>query len=79
MPASFYGDWESGCSASAPGGGDGKRAGAQVARGDYGADNPGIQQNPPWLMASEFPLTFDPSWFGREQKNLFTGAPHTYI
>lgn len=79
MSASFYGDQETGCSASAPGGGEGEQAAAQVARGDYRADNPGIQQNPPWLMASGFLLTFDPFWFGREQRSLFTGAPRTYI
>lgn len=62
-----------------PGSREGKQAAAQVARGDYEADMPGIQQNPPWLMTSGFLLTFDPFWFGREQKSPFTRAPHTYI
>lgn len=57
--------------------GKASRAAAQVARSDYGDDKPGIQQNLPWLMTSGFLLTFDPFWFGREQKSPFTRAPHT--
>lgn len=79
MSASFYSNWETGCSTSVPGSGKGKQAAAQVASGDYGADKARIQQNPPWLMTSGFLLTFDPFWFGQEQKSLFTRAPHRYI